>query len=86
MKDEPVQNGAAVHVLAGVIAMLAAKYLPTLGVTDVQAMTIAGSIFAAVVALWSRFVTRAKVVPMTKVESRLAAAHPAALAALKRPS
>lgn len=84
MKDEPVLNATAVKFIAGMIAMLAAKYLPTLGLTDMQAMTIATSAWGAI-SLVVGFVTRKKVIPTAKLAALMPDAHKSYMAMARRP-
>ncbi len=85
MKDEPVLNAAAWKLIITAVTWLSAKYMPGLHLTDEQAAYLAGGVLSLLTAAWA-FVTRKKVAPMTKIEARLKDEHPAALAALKRPS
>lgn len=83
MKDEPVLNDAAKQLLVTIITWLAARFVPGLNLSPAQATAIALGVLGALTVVWG-FITRKKVVAMTKVEERLANEHPAALAAIKR--
>lgn len=85
MKDEPVLNGAAVKLLVTVITWLAARYVPGFELSVDQANYLALVVLGLFTAGWA-WVTRSKVMPVSKVEAKLAVDHPSALAALKRPS
>jgi uncharacterized membrane protein YqjE len=85
VKDEPVLNQAVLKVLATIVLTLATKLVPGLDLTADQAMTVALAIFAGLTTVFA-FITRKKVMAMSKVKDRLANEHPAAFAALKRPS
>lgn len=67
MKDEPVQNAAIVKFIAGVIAILAAKYLPKAGMSDELSMTLAIGVYGIIATVVTR-ITRSKVTPMAKLE------------------
>lgn len=81
MTEQPVQNAAIVKFVAGIIAMLAAKYLPSLGITDVQALAAAGIVFGGVSWIITR-VTKSKVAPLSKMARLAPAAHSEYLAAV----
>jgi hypothetical protein len=85
VKDEPVLNGAAVKLLVTVITWLAARYVPGFELSVDQANYLALCVLGLATAGWA-WITRSKVMPVSKVEDRLANDHPAALAALKRQS
>ncbi|HEX4334676.1 MAG TPA: hypothetical protein VH062_02115 [Polyangiaceae bacterium] len=64
--DEPVNTAGWIKFLAGVIAILAAKYLPSLGMTDAQALTLAGMAFGVISWVFTRL-SRIKVAPLSKI-------------------
>lgn len=82
-ENEPVRNASIVKFVAGVIAMLAAKYLPALGLSEEQSFALATILFGFVVTVTAK-ITRSKVYPVAKVEAALKSEHPAAFAALAR--
>lgn len=85
MKDEPVLKDGAKQLIVTAIAWLAAKYVPGLDLDAAQVNAFALSVLGVATVAWG-VLTRAKVVPMKTAEAKLAAEHPAALAALKRPT
>jgi hypothetical protein len=82
LKDEPLIKDGAKQLIVTAIAWLAAKYVPGLDLSDAQVNAFALSVLSGVTVVWS-FISRAKVVPTSKLASALPPEqHQAVMAAL----